>query len=77
MESEIYLYRTKCGKYNMRKTPVQVPGGQKRNTDSDEANPGNHKDEEQRNNPRKVFSTSLDQVVAGPDHTWEENISYN
>ena len=62
VESEIYLYRTKCGKYNMRKTPVVVSPTQKRNNDNNDQEQQNRGEDEQRNNPRKVFSSSLDQI---------------
>ena len=60
VESEIYLYRTKCGKYNTRKSPPPV--AQKRNENNDQDAPPGRKDDDQKNNPRKVFSTSLDQI---------------
>ena len=60
VESEIYLYRTKSGKYNTRKTPPPIT--QKRNETQEDTGPGSRKDDEVKNNPRKVFSTSLDQI---------------
>jgi hypothetical protein len=54
------LYRTKCGKYNTRKSPPPV--AQKRNENNDQDAPPGRKDDDQKNNPRKVFSTSLDQI---------------
>ena len=60
VESEIYLYRTKCGKYNSRKSQVVAPANNK-NREGDEG-PMSKKKDEQANNPRKMFSFSLDRV---------------
>mmetsp|Transcript_9349 Transcript_9349/g.9165 ORF Transcript_9349/g.9165 Transcript_9349/m.9165 type:complete len:487 (+) Transcript_9349:1001-2461(+) len=58
VESEIYLYRTHCGKYNSRKA-APTPATQKR-AEGNEAQ-DKHKDED-KHCPRKVFSASLDQI---------------
>ena len=69
VETEIYMYRTKVGKYNMRKVPTSQQSSSSNNKNQ------NKKEDKDDNtpvitNPRKLFSQSLDSIwldLAGSD----------
>ena len=65
VEGEIYMYRTKVGQYNSRKSSAQndhqKTGGQNKNKQGQDDKHETHPVQKE-HNPRKVFSNAIDQI---------------